>query len=50
MKKNPKDIDEVLRIKYVGKKQVSHDTYIFTFMLPDDLTLGLNLGNHIAIE
>jgi len=33
------------------KEQVTHDTYIFTFQIPNpNMNLGLNLGNHVAIE
>lgn len=50
LKKNPSDASEVLEFKYVEKKQISPDTFIYTYELPNDYNLGLNLGQHIAIE
>jgi NAD(P)H-flavin reductase len=49
MKKDPTDKDELLEFKLVKKTQITHDTYIYTFEIPDDLTLGLNVGQHLAI-
>jgi NAD(P)H-flavin reductase len=34
----------------LSKKEITHDTKIFTFELPEDMCLGLNVGNHIAIQ
>jgi hypothetical protein len=50
LKKNPNDKEEVLEVKYINKKQISPDTFIYTYELPEKMTLGLNLGQHIAIE
>jgi cytochrome-b5 reductase len=50
LKKNPDDAQEVLEFKYVNKKQISPDTFIFTYEVPDNLSLGLGLGQHIAID
>ena len=50
LKINPYDTNEVLEFKYISCKQNSPDTYIYTYEIPDNLTLGLNLGQHIAIE
>jgi hypothetical protein len=50
LKNNADDNGEVLEFKYIEKTQVSHDTFIFTYEIPNGLTLGLNLGHHIAIE
>jgi hypothetical protein len=50
LKKNPIDINEQLEFKYIEKKQISHDTFIYVYEIPQGLTLGLNLGQHIAIE
>jgi hypothetical protein len=50
LKKNQDDINEQLEFKYIDKKQISHDTFIYVYEIPGDRTLGLNLGQHIAIE
>lgn len=50
LKKDPKDMNEVVKFKYVEKKQISHDTFIYTYEIEKGLCLGLNLGQHIAIE
>ncbi len=50
LKKNPDDTFEALDLKYIEKKQITHDTFIYIYEIPDNLTLGLNLGQHIAIE
>lgn len=50
MKKNPDDMNEVIKFKFIEKKQISHDTFIYTYELPEGMNLGLNLGQHIAIE
>lgn len=35
-------------VKLVDKNRVSHDTFIYTFLLPEPLTgLGLKIGEHI---
>jgi hypothetical protein len=50
LKKNPNDMNEVIGLKYLERKQISPDTIIFIYEIPNELTLGLNLGQHIAIE
>ncbi len=50
LKKNTDDKQEALDIKYLKKEQISSDTFIFTYELPQGMKLGLNLGQHIAIE
>jgi NAD(P)H-flavin reductase len=50
LKKDPNDANETLEFKYTECKKISHDTYIYTYEIPDNLPLGLNLGQHIAIE
>ena len=50
LKKNSEDASEILEFKYIAKKQISQDTFIFTYEIPNDYNLGLNLGQHIAIE
>jgi hypothetical protein len=50
LKKNLDDLQEVLQFKYIEKRQISPDTFIYTYEIPDNLNLGLNLGQHIAIE
>jgi hypothetical protein len=37
--------------KLLDIKEISHDTKIFTFGLPDDMkTVGLNIGEHLELE
>ena len=43
-------MNEALELKYIEKKQITHDTFIYIYEIPNDLPLGLNLGQHIAIE
>lgn len=50
LKKNPGDFNESIELKYIEKKEITHDTYIYIYEIPQNLTLGLNLGQHIAIE
>lgn len=50
LKKNPEDASEVLEFKYIAKRQISPDTFIYTYEIPNNYNLGLNLGQHIAIE
>ena len=50
LKKDPSNMNEVLEFKFINKKQISPDTFIYSYELPNDLNLGLNLGQHIAIE
>jgi hypothetical protein len=50
LKNDTNSIDEVIEFNYIEKKQISPDTFIYTYEIPKNLTLGLNLGQHIAIE
>ncbi len=50
LKKKPSDPQEVLQFKYIEKRQISPDTFIYTYEIPNNLNLGLNIGQHIAIE
>lgn len=51
LKKDPKNMQEVIKLKYTGKTKISHDTFIFHYNLPNkEMTLGLKIGEHIAIE
>jgi NAD(P)H-flavin reductase len=50
MKKDPKDKHEIVEFKYISKKQISPDTFILKFEIPDNQVLGLNTGQHLAIE
>jgi hypothetical protein len=50
LKKKPNDPQEVLQFKYIEKRQISPDTFIYTYEIPNNLNLGLNIGQHIAIE
>lgn len=49
-RKNPEDKNELVSFKFIEKKQITHDTFLFILELPEDQYLGLNLGQHIAIE
>lgn len=50
LKKDPQDKNELVTFKYHSRKQISPNTYIFTYLIPNDMNLGINLGQHIAIE
>ena len=50
LKKNPLDINEYIEVEYIAKKEITSDTFVFTYMLPKKMHLGLDLGKHIAIE
>ena len=50
LKKNPKDLNEQISVKLIQKKDVSRDSLIYTFELPQDMNLGLDVCKHIAIE
>jgi hypothetical protein len=50
LKKKFDDASEVIEFKYIQKTQISPDTFIYTYEVPNGLPLGLNLGQHIAIE
>jgi hypothetical protein len=49
-RKNPGDKNEKISFKYSNKKQITHDTFIMRFELPQDMYLGINLGHHLSIE
>ncbi len=49
-RKNSEDKHELVSLKFLEKKQISHDTFIFVLELPEDQYLGINLGQHLAIE
>ncbi len=50
LKRNPSDMQEALELKYIERKEITHDTFVFIYEVPENLTLGLNLGQHVAIE
>jgi hypothetical protein len=50
LKNNPEDLKEIVPFKLISKTQISHDTFIFTFELPENKYLGVNVGHHIIIE
>lgn len=50
LKRNPFDINEAIEVKYIQKKVITNDTFIFVYELPKKMHLGLELGKHIAIE
>ena len=43
-------MSEQIEVKYIEKKVITHDTFIFVYQLPATMHLGLELGKHIAIE
>lgn len=43
-------VDKSYKFKMKDKTQISHDTFIFIFELPEDMYLGLNIGHHVSIE
>ncbi len=50
LKENSENLTETLDFKYIEKEQISPDTFIYSYEIPKELPLGLNLGHHIAIE
>ena len=50
LRKNPEDSKELVSFKLISKTQISHDTFIFTFQLPENKYLGINVGHHVIIE
>lgn len=50
LKLNKNDPQETLKFKLVNKVQISHDTFVFTFEIPNNLELGINVCQHIALE
>merc|ERR1711957_91180 len=49
LKKDPSNMSEVLEFKLINKKQISPDTFIYSYEIPNNMNLGLNLGHHIAM-
>lgn len=42
---------KTLKVKLVDKKHITHDSIVFTFLLPEkDKKLGLKIGEHIEIQ
>ena len=50
LKKNPEDSKELIPFKLTNVTDNTHDSKIFTFEIPDDMILGLNIGHHIALR
>jgi hypothetical protein len=50
LRKNPEDTKELVAFKLISKTQITHDTFIFTFQLPENKYLGINIGHHVIIE
>ena len=50
LRKNPEEVKELVSFKLISKTQITHDTFIFTFELPENNYLGINLGHHVIIE
>lgn len=50
LKRDPHDKSETIPFKLIHKKQITHDSFIFTFELPHNMYLGIDLGQHLAIE
>lgn len=43
--------NKTFQSKLLEVKEISHDTKIFTFGLPDNMnTVGLNIGEHLELE
>lgn len=50
-KQNPNDMQETISIKLIKKTQVSRNSFIFSFELPNNtIPLGIQIGQHIAID
>jgi hypothetical protein len=50
LKKDANDLNEQIQLKYIQKKEITSDTFVFVYELPKKMHLGLELGKHIAIE
>jgi len=50
LRKNQEETKELVSFKLISKTQITHDTYIFTFQLPENKYLGINVGHHVVIE
>lgn len=50
LKKDSSDIEETLSFKYIEVKQISHDTFIYRYEIPHKMNLGLQVGQHLAID
>lgn len=50
LKNDMQDEDEAISVKLIKKTKISPDTNIYTYELKDNLTLGINLGQHIAVQ
>jgi hypothetical protein len=37
LKKNAGDMNEVLEFKYIEKKEITHDTFIYVYEIPQNL-------------
>ena len=47
----PKNPIRTLSVKLVDKRTLTHDTIIFTFLLPNPKrAVGLEIGEHIELE
>ena len=49
LRQNSNDISEPVPFKFIEKIADTKDTYKLKFEIPDNLTLGLNLGYHLEI-
>jgi hypothetical protein len=49
LRKDPNNIKEPIPFKLIRVKDNTHDSKIYTFEIPDDMILGLNIGHHIAL-
>lgn len=49
----PKNLfsSKFIKCRLAEKSQISHDSYIYRFMLPDpNQTLGIKIGQHIKLQ
>lgn len=49
LKKNSSDPSELVEFKLINRTQISPNTFVFKFELPEDEYLGINVGEHIDI-
>ena len=50
MKRNPNNINEQITFKLIKRQEVSRDSTIYSFELPQEMHFGLDVCKHIAIE
>jgi len=51
LKRDKTNLEEQIELKYLSKKQISPDSYIFRYQIPNEkLTFGCNLGHYVFFD